>query len=65
MGRDMLWIHRLPCKSIIPVGGRTQHIISGAAEYWAVVLLSTTKLSTGFVLFTAAINPAIFSVQSF
>lgn len=54
-GRDTLWIHCLPCKSIIPVGGRNHHI-TAAAEYWAVVLLSTNMLSAGPLLCTGPVN---------
>lgn len=43
-GTDTLWIHCLPCKSIIPVGRRNQRIISAAAERWAVVRLNISKV---------------------
>lgn len=60
MGRDTLWIHCLPCKSIIPVGGRNHHITAAAAEYWAVVPLSSTKLSTGLLLCAGPTNLCFF-----
>lgn len=56
MGRDMLWIQCLPCKSIIPVGGRTQHIISTATEYWAVVPLILPSSQLSFFIYSGATN---------